>query len=40
MVVENMLWKKEQKTRHDLGREEFLKTVWKWKDEYGGKINN
>ena len=39
-VVEKQLWKKEQKTRHDLGREEFVKSVWQWKDDYGGKINH
>jgi valyl-tRNA synthetase len=39
-VVEKQLWKKEKKTRHDLGREEFVKQVWNWKDEYGGRINN
>jgi valyl-tRNA synthetase len=39
-VVEKMIWKKERKTRHDYGREEFVKKVWEWKDEYGGKINN
>ena len=39
-VVEKQLWKKERKTRHDLGREAFVKTVWQWKEEYGGKINN
>ncbi len=38
-VVEKQLWKKEKKTRHDLGREAFVKTVWQWKDEYGGRIN-
>jgi len=38
-VVEKQLWKKERKTRHDLGREAFVKTVWQWKEEYGGKIN-
>lgn len=38
-VVEKQLWKTEKKTRHDLGREEFVKTVWKWKEEYGGRIN-
>ena len=36
-VVERAL-AKEGKTRHDLGREEFLKHVWKWKEEYGGRI--
>jgi valyl-tRNA synthetase len=25
-------------TRQDLGREEFLKRVWKWKEQYGGLI--
>jgi len=25
-------------TRHDLGREEFLKRVWAWREEYGGQI--
>lgn len=25
-------------TRHDLGREEFLKHVWAWKEKYGGQI--
>lgn len=39
-VVEKNLWKKEKKTRHDYGREEFVKQVWKWKEEYGGRINN
>mmetsp|Transcript_45243 Transcript_45243/g.60037 ORF Transcript_45243/g.60037 Transcript_45243/m.60037 type:complete len:220 (-) Transcript_45243:2631-3290(-) len=39
-VVEKQLWKTQQLTRHDLGREEFVKRVWNWKDEYGGKINN
>jgi valyl-tRNA synthetase len=39
-VVENMLWKREQKTRHDLGREKFVSTVWDWKDEYHKKINS
>ena len=25
-------------SKHDLGREEFLKRVWQWKEEYGGTI--
>ncbi|HEX3043663.1 MAG TPA: valine--tRNA ligase, partial [Bacillota bacterium] len=29
---------KEGKTKHDLGREEFLKRVWAWKEQYGGTI--
>ena len=27
-------------TRHDLGREEFLKRVWAWREKYGGEILN
>lgn len=36
-VVEKTLLK-EGKTRHDLGREQFLERVWKWKEQYGGVI--
>ncbi|MEO0261701.1 MAG: valine--tRNA ligase, partial [candidate division WOR-3 bacterium] len=36
-VVEREL-AKEGKTRFDLGREEFLKRVWKWKEKYGDLI--
>ncbi|OHA50053.1 MAG: hypothetical protein A2682_02255 [Candidatus Terrybacteria bacterium RIFCSPHIGHO2_01_FULL_58_15] len=36
-VVEKTL-QQEGKTRHDLGREEFLKRVWAWKEQYGGII--
>lgn len=39
-VVEKTLWKKEKKTRHDLGRENFTRLVWDWKDEYHERINN
>jgi len=38
-VVEKKL-KKEGKTRHDLGKEKFLKEVWTWKDKYGNLILN
>ncbi len=31
---------KEGLTRQDLGREKFIERVWKWKEEYGGKIIN
>lgn len=27
-------------TRHDLGREEFVKRVWEWKEKYGSTIIN
>jgi valyl-tRNA synthetase len=36
-VVEREL-KKEGKTRDDLGREEFIKRVWAWKEQYGDMI--
>jgi len=36
-VVEKKL-AKEKKTRWDLGREKFLKEVWKWKEEHGSTI--
>ena len=39
-VVEKLIWKQEKKNRHDLGREEFLKRVWSWKEEYGNEIVN
>ena len=26
--------------KKEIGRDEFLKHAWKWKDEYGGKILN
>jgi valyl-tRNA synthetase len=37
-VVERQLLK-ENKTRHDLGREAFVKRVWQWKAESGGQIS-
>jgi valyl-tRNA synthetase len=33
VVVEKKLWKERKQTRHDLGREPFIKEVWKWKDQ-------
>ncbi|KAM5350002.1 hypothetical protein ACJ41O_006507 [Fusarium nematophilum] len=39
-VVENMLWRRQGKTRHDLGRTKFIETVWEWKEEYHQRINN
>jgi len=38
-VVEKHL-AREDKTRHDLGREKFVDRVWEWKEEYGGKIKD
>ncbi|MGN0867774.1 MAG: valine--tRNA ligase [Oligosphaeraceae bacterium] len=36
--VEAFLKKEKGLTRYDLGREKFLDEVWKWKEQYGGKI--
>ncbi len=36
-VVEKML-RGEGVDRHELGREEFVKRVWKWREEYGSRI--
>ncbi len=38
--VEQMLREQEGITRHDLGRDEFLKRVWAWKEKYGSTIIN
>ena len=38
MVVEKELKKTEGKSRHDLGRAEFLERVWEWKARYGARI--
>lgn len=38
-VVEKKL-AKEKKTRHDLGREAFVKEVWSWKEQYHATITN
>ena len=40
MQVERALKKEERKTKYDLGREEFLKRVWAWKEKHGGIIIN
>ena len=36
--VEKALKKEEHKTKYDLGREEFLKRVWAWKEKHGNII--
>ena len=36
--VEEMLRKEKGLSRHDIGREEFLKLVWEWKAKYGNRI--
>ena len=38
VVVERLL-KREGKTRHELGREAFIKRVWEWKEQSGGRIS-
>lgn len=37
-VVERRLKKLENITRHELGREAFVKKVWEWKEQYGSRI--
>ena len=37
-AVEKYLRRTENKTRHDLGREEFLRRVLEWQDKHGGII--
>ncbi len=36
--VEQNLREEKGLTRHDIGREEFLKLSWDWKEKYGGRI--
>ncbi|MEO5768017.1 MAG: valine--tRNA ligase, partial [Polyangia bacterium] len=38
MVVERRLREKEGKSRHDIGREEFVKRVWEWRQQSGDQI--
>jgi len=37
-VVETRLRKEEGKTRHDIGRDELVRRIWAWKDEYEKRI--
>ena len=37
-VVEKRIFEEEKKTRHDLGREELVRRIWAWKDEYEARI--
>jgi len=37
-VVERKIFEEEGKTREELGREEFVGRIWKWKEEYGNRI--
>src|ERR1700747_778395 len=37
-VVERRIRDEEKKTRHDLGREELVRRIWEWKDQYEKRI--
>ncbi len=37
-VVERRIRDEEKKTRHDLGREELVRRIWQWKDQYEVRI--
>src|SRR5436190_5101935 len=37
-VVERQLRKEEGIKRHDLGRDEFVRRIWQWKEKHGGII--
>jgi valyl-tRNA synthetase len=37
-VVERQLRREEKKTRHDLGRDQFVRRIWQWKEKHGGII--
>jgi valyl-tRNA synthetase len=37
-VVEKQLKEKENKTRHDVGRETLVSRIWEWKEKYGDRI--
>ncbi|XP_010458966.1 PREDICTED: valine--tRNA ligase, mitochondrial 1 [Camelina sativa] len=40
VVVEKNIMRERGMNRHDVGREEFIKEVWKWKNQSGGTILN
>jgi valyl-tRNA synthetase len=37
-VVERRIKEEEGKTRHDIGREELVRRIWQWKDQYEARI--
>lgn len=37
-VVEKQLKEKENKTRHDIGRDGLVERIWAWKEQYGNRI--
>ena len=38
LMVTRQLKQEEKKTPQDIGREEFVRRVWDWKNKYGGEI--
>lgn len=36
--MEKKIWREEQKTRHDLGRKNFIEKIWQWRNEKGTRI--
>ncbi len=38
VLLEKDLWRREKKTRFDLGRDEFMKRAWAWKERSGNRI--
>ena len=40
LQVEKMLLRTEERTREEIGREEFVQRTWDWKKKYGGIITN
>jgi valyl-tRNA synthetase len=39
-VIEKKILKEQNLSRHDLGREKFISTIWTWKDDYQRVITN
>ncbi|NLE59838.1 MAG: class I tRNA ligase family protein, partial [Planctomycetes bacterium] len=37
-VVEKRIFETEKKSRHDLGRDEMVRRIWDWKEQYGNRI--
>ncbi|CAH2052310.1 unnamed protein product, partial [Thlaspi arvense] len=40
VAVEKNIMRERGLTRHDVGREEFINEVWKWKNQHGGTIQS
>ncbi|RJP48818.1 MAG: valine--tRNA ligase [Anaerolineaceae bacterium] len=40
LQVEKMLLRTEERTREEIGRDEFVRLTWDWKKKYGGIITN